>query len=90
MGQRQKGPNYVLQKITKVPLSIKYQRATIIGGAHVQYIYTMYIYIDKISKGYHNRRGTCSIYIYNVYIYKLSAKFESPGLKTVRGVDYTK
>jgi hypothetical protein len=44
-GQRQKGPNYVLQKMTKVPLSIKYQSATIIGGAHVQYIYTMYIYI---------------------------------------------
>ena len=65
MGQRQKGPNYVLQKMTKVPLSIKYQSATIIGGAHVQYIYTM-------------------------YIYKLSTKFESPGLKTVRGVDYTK
>jgi hypothetical protein len=60
MGQRQKGPNYVLQKMTKVPLSIKYQSATIIGGAHVQ------------------------------YIYKLSTKFESPGLKTVRGVDYTK
>ena len=62
MGQRQKGPNYVLQKMTKVSLSIKYQSATIIGGAHVQ---------DK-------------------YIYKLSTKFESPGLKTVRGVDYTK
>jgi hypothetical protein len=28
MGQRQKGPNYVLQKMTKVPLSIKYQSAT--------------------------------------------------------------
>jgi hypothetical protein len=40
MGQRQKGPNYVLQKMTK--------------------------------------------------IYKLSTKFESPGLKTVREVDYTK
>ena len=62
MGQRQKGPNYVLQKMTKVPLSIKYQSDTIIGGAHVQYI----------------------------YIYKLPTKFESPGLKTVRGVDYTK
>ena len=63
MGQRQKGPNYVLQNMAKVPLSIKYQSATIIGGAHVQYI----------------------------YIYKLSTKFErGPGLKTVRGVDYTK
>jgi hypothetical protein len=28
MGQRQKGPNYVLKKIIKVPLSIKYQSAT--------------------------------------------------------------
>ena len=67
IGQRQKGPNYVLQKMTKVPLSIKYQSATIIGNAHVQYIY-----------------------IQCIYIYKLSTKFESPGLKTVRGVDYTK
>ena len=25
-----------------------------------------------------------------IYIYKLFTKFESPGLKTVRGVDYTK
>jgi hypothetical protein len=47
MGQRQKGPNYVLQKMTKVPLSIKYQSATIIGGAHVQYIYTMYHRIEN-------------------------------------------
>jgi hypothetical protein len=30
------------------------------------------------------------IYIQCIYIYKLSTKFESPGLKTVRGVDYTK